>query len=96
MTEADLPPDWMRLLHAASENPDGILSLADTAGEATDAIAERLTDLGLFRIVTARRYILTDRGRAARESRRKTSARADPETNSRQPSSWLPRLFPSR
>ncbi|MFC3058546.1 hypothetical protein [Paenirhodobacter populi] len=95
MTEADLPPDWLHLLRAASENPDGILSLADTADEAVDAIAERLTDLGLFRIVTARRYILTESGRAALGSRRKSRVGGPNRANSRQPAGWLRRLLRS-
>lgn len=66
MSPDDLPSSWVDLLHQAAGRPEGILSLIGTDAEPeAELIAERLADLGLFRVVTAKRYQLTDMGRAA-------------------------------
>ncbi|NPD15095.1 hypothetical protein HOY34_07755 [Xinfangfangia sp. D13-10-4-6] len=91
MTGPDLPPEWRRLLGAADRAPDGILALVDETDEDTSAIAERLTDLGLFRVVTARTYRLTDAGRDAITRRSATGLNARSKTWG-----WLRRLFGNR
>ncbi len=66
MTRPRLPRLWLDLLAEAGAAPDGILSLKDDSrGEEAETAAERMTDLGLLRIVTARRYRLGEAGRAA-------------------------------
>lgn len=66
MSETELPPLWRALLAEAAAAPDGVLSLKeDPRGEEAVDAAERLTDLGLLRIVTARRYRLSEAGQAA-------------------------------
>lgn len=66
MNEPGLPAPLLALLAEARAASDGVLSLKeDPRGEEVIDLAERLTDLGLFRIVTARRYRLSDAGHAA-------------------------------
>lgn len=59
----DLSEPLQLLLRRAAAEPSGVLSL--TGEETALHWAERLTDLGLFRVVTARRYALTEAGKAA-------------------------------
>ena len=62
----DLPTSWVDLLRRAEDRPDGVLSLIDADGNPTiEQIAERLTDRGFFKVASARRYQLTEAGRAA-------------------------------
>lgn len=91
MTVPDLPPAWRDLLGAADRAPDGILSLSDETDEETSAIAERLTDLGPFRVVKARTYRLTDAGCGALARRSATGLNARSKTWR-----WLRRLFGNR
>lgn len=68
MTKQGITAPQRALLSEAQTAPDGVLSLKDDPrGEEVIALAERLTDLGLLHIVTARRYRLSDAGRAALE-----------------------------
>lgn len=81
MTEKGLSAPQKALLAEAQTAPGGILSLKDDPrGEEVVALAERLTDLGLLRIVTARRYRLSDAGRAALEVKagQRRAARSQP------------------
>ena len=85
----DLPSSWVDLLRRAEGRPDGVLSLIDADGNPTiEQIAERLTDRGFFKVASARRYQLTEAGRAALVGlpglRRRKAARDD---------GWLRRLF---
>lgn len=61
----DLPSSWVDLLRRAEDQPDGVLSLIDADGDPSiEQTAERLTDHGFFKVVSARRYQLTEAGRA--------------------------------
>lgn len=88
----DLPSSWVDLLRRAEGRPDGVLSLVDADGNPTiDQIAERLTDRGFFKVASARRYQLTEAGRAVLAGlpglkRRKAASE----------SGWLSRLFRRR
>ena len=88
----DLPSSWVDLLRRAKDRPDGVLSLIDADGDPSiEQIAERLTDRGLFKVVSARRYQLTEAGRAVLAGlpglkRRKAASE----------SGWLSRLFRRR
>ncbi|NPD16023.1 hypothetical protein HOY34_12515 [Xinfangfangia sp. D13-10-4-6] len=70
MSTAPLPPLWLALLAEAKAAPGGVLSLRDDprGDEAVDA-AERMTDLGLLRIVTARHYRISEAGQQALSAR---------------------------
>lgn len=64
MSDDDLPSSWLDLLCDAEGKPEGILSLIGLEANAeTEQIAERLTDRGLFRVISAKRYQLTEAGR---------------------------------
>lgn len=64
MSDDELPSSWLDLLRDADGLPENILSLTSTDAEPqTEQIAERLTDRGLFRVISAKRYQLTDAGR---------------------------------
>ncbi len=98
MSSPPLPPLWLGLLAEAATAPDGILSLKeDPRGEEAVTAAERMTDLGLLRIVTARRYRLSEAGQAAlaaqgsRKSRKPAAEPAREETGGK-PGFWS-RLF---
>ncbi|WP_112313055.1 hypothetical protein [Pseudogemmobacter bohemicus] len=103
MTDRELSGGLSAALHAllseAALAPDGILSLTDDPrGEEVVALAERLTDLGLFRIVTARRYRLSDAGKAAleprgRRSRPQPAPAAPGEGDAAEPKGFWKRLF---
>lgn len=88
MPQDDLAPIQIELLQAAGTEPDGILSLEGSADETAIAAAERLTDLGLFQAVAARRYRLTDAGRAVLPHRPGKGSYVPQE-----PESWLRRLL---
>lgn len=81
MSDDPLPPPLLDLLALAARQPEELLSLTEAEEEVVRR-AERLTDLGLFRIVTARRYRLTEAGRGALA---RGPARPGP--------GWLGRLF---
>ncbi|MWP38565.1 hypothetical protein GQY15_13340 [Rhodobacter sphaeroides] len=83
MSDDPLPPPLLDLLALAARQPEELLSLTEAEEEIVRR-AERLTDLGLFRIVTARRYRLTEAGRRAlaRSPARPASG-----------AGWLGRLF---
>lgn len=88
----DLPASWVDLLRRAEDQPDGVLSLIDADGDPSiEQIAERLTDRGFFKVVSAGRYQLTEAGRAVLAGlpglRRRKAARDD---------GWLSRLFRRR
>ncbi|WP_253944540.1 hypothetical protein [Pseudogemmobacter hezensis] len=66
MSDDDLPYSWLDLLREAEGRPESTLSLiGPEADPETEQVAERLTDRGLFRVVSAKRYQLTDAGREA-------------------------------
>ncbi len=96
-----MPALWRALLAEAAGAPDGVLSLKeDPRGEEAVDAAERLTDLGLLRIVTARRYRLSEAGRAAlaaqggRKSRAAITAKPAPVSETEAPRGGLwSRLF---
>ena len=89
MSPDDLPSPWVDLLRQAEGRPEGILSLTGTDAEPeAELIAERLADLGFFRVVTAKRYQLTDTGSAAL-ARTPGSKRRDTTGKS----GWLGRLL---
>ncbi len=99
MNDDDFPAPWRDLLLQAQGAPERILSLTgDGQDEARLQAAERLTDLGLFRIVTARRYVLTAAGLAAlnKGANRKGrgSASGDHATSGNR--SWWKKLFGRR
>ncbi|ABA81483.1 hypothetical protein GQF56_20120 [Rhodobacter sphaeroides] len=83
MSDDPLPPPLLDLLALAARQPEELLSLTEAEEEIVRR-AERLTDLGLFRIVTARRYRLTEAGRRA-------LARSPARPGSG--AGWLGRLF---
>lgn len=91
MAEQEFPQAWLRLLRAARNGPNGILSLDEDHDEQTEALAERLTDLGYVRIVTAKRYLLTEAGLNALARHAASPARA-----LSQPGHWLRRLIGRR
>lgn len=98
MSEDDLPRNLSDLLRRTGQAPDGLLDLTDDSHtEDTRQAAERLTDLGLLRIVTARRYALTDEGHAlltrsgGRKVRHTGSSLKD--TADAQSAGWWHRLF---
>lgn len=89
MSDDELPSSWLDLLRDAEGRPESILSLTSTdADPETEQVAERLTDRGLFRVISAKRYQLTDAGREAlarspRSKRRNTIGK----------SGWFSRLL---
>jgi len=92
LSDDDLPSSWLDLLCDAEGKPEGILSLIGSEANAeTEQIAERLTDRGLFRVMSAKRYQLTDAGGAvlARSPRSKLR-------NAASKSGWLGRLLSGR
>lgn len=92
MSDDDLPSSWLDLLRDAEGRPESILSLIGSdADPETEQVAERLTDRGLFRVISAKRYQLTDAGRdvLARSPRSKLR-------NATDKSGWLGRLLSRR
>lgn len=92
MPDDELPSSWLDLLRDAEGRPENILSLTSTdAVPEIEQVAERLTDRGLFRVVSAKRYQLTDAGREvlARSPRSKVR-------NATGKSGWLGRLLSRR
>lgn len=92
MSDDELPSSWLDLLRDAEGLPENIMSLIGSdADPETEQIAERLTDRGLFRVISAKRYQLTDAGREvlARSPRSKLR-------NANGKSSWLARLLSRR
>lgn len=58
---AEKTPDiWIDLLREADVSPDGHLDLADPS---RIQVAERMTDLGFLRVIRARSYCITEKGR---------------------------------
>lgn len=89
MSEDELPSSWLDLLRDTESRPESILSLIRSEMDPeTEQIAERLTDRGLFKVVSAKRYQLTDAGREilARSPRSKLR-------NTTGKSGWLGRLL---
>lgn len=92
MSDDELPSSWLDLLRDSEGLPENILSLTSTdADPQTEQIAERLTDRGLFRVISAKRYQLTDAGREvlARSPRPK-------RRNATGKRGWLGRLLSRR
>ena len=54
------PDIWLDLLREADVSPDGHLDLTD---DSRIQVAERMTDLGFLRVIRARRYAITAKGR---------------------------------
>lgn len=92
MSDDDLPSSWLDLLCDAEGKPEGILSLIGLeANTETEQIAERLTDRGLFRVVSAKRYQLTEAGREVLARSRRSKIR-----KAAGKSGWFSRLLSRR